>query len=75
MVTYPSLCSTYVTYGTHRTLSSAIGHQMLPTLTQRSTYVATYITLCAVGQQVHLGKRRISLGVTGILSMYLCPHT
>ena len=75
MVTYASLCSTYVTYGTHRTLRSAIGHQMLLTLTPRSTYVVTYITLRAIGQQVHLGKQRISLGVTGILSMYLCPHT
>ena len=30
MVTYPSLSSTYVTYGT---LCHATGHQMLPTLT------------------------------------------
>ena len=28
MITYPSLCSTYVAYGT---LCHAIGHQLLPT--------------------------------------------
>ena len=53
LVTYPSLCSTCVTY---RTLCHAIGHQVLPT-------------------QPYLGKWRISLGVTSILSMCLHPHT
>ena len=53
LVTYPSLCSTCVTY---RTLCHAIGHQALPL-------------------NPYLGKQRISLGVTTILSMCLCSHT
>ena len=51
LITYPSLCSTYVTY---RTLCHAIGHQVLATLP-------------------YLGKRRISRGVTSILSLCLHP--
>ena len=57
MVTYPSLSSTCVTYGT---LCRTIGHQVLPTPFAPAPY---------------LGKRRISLGVTGILSIYLRSHT
>ena len=53
LVTYPSLCSTCVTY---RTLCHAIGHQVLP-------------------PNPYLGKWRISLGVTRILSLCFHPHT
>ena len=93
MVTYPSLCSPCVTYGT---LCHTIGHQVLPT----PVSVIPHRLLCHVAgtplwllrlEGLHLdyfwlplpfftfnpylGKRRISLGVIGILSMYLRLHT
>ena len=51
MVTHPSLCSPYVTYGT---LCHAIGHQVLPTHPGCASHPdVTYRTLChAIGHQV-----------------------
>ena len=50
MVTYPSLCSPCVTYGT---LCHAIGHQVLPTHPGCTSHLdVTYRTLChAIGHQ------------------------
>ena len=53
LVTYPSLCSTCVTY---------------------RSYAMPLVTKC-FPPNPYLGKWRISLGVTSILSMCLHPHT
>ena len=72
MATYPSLCSTCVTYGTP---CHARGHQVLP-----HPLDVTFLEVLqdAMPRQKspigYLGKRRISPGVISILSMYLHLH-
>ena len=88
VVTYPSLCSPCVTYGT---LCHAIGHQVLPTtafkvIPHSSWAIARFLDPShfilsaqlvaewfATLPQPYLGKQRIFLGVAIILSMYLYP--
>ena len=88
MVTYPSLWSPCVTYGT---LCHVIGHQVLST--SASVIPHPSVNYCQVFRPIlyfqpspsqsdsrlypnpYLGKQRISLGVIGILSMCLCSHT
>ena len=89
MATYPSLCSTCVTYGTP---CHARGHQVLPThpviphspVDYHRVFTPILYSQPSPAQSdsrltpqlfFFLGKQRIFPGVTSILSMYLRLHT